>query len=253
MVFNFFLFVFILVELSLAQECLPKLSRVQKKEFSTAQQLARQNKISHQEYLQKHPIYQQTKNMPDEELLTRSVFAEGVSTYFYSLMECTKQSPLIFQAIAWGIKNRVDKAEKSTAHRKRFGQGIRGILFHLDQFNPSVSPNVEYSRLFACPTSYYEGRDFRGLSCHKNQKHFTKKNFEKYWQLAKGAAQVVMDKKSVKPFQATSFYYPLYVYSSGQQCRQYKKPSWASHDKSLKNVKINGQSLSTECVWFFND
>lgn len=86
----------------------------------------------------------ETSNIPDDELLARLVYAEAASTGF-------PDDPLVHEAIAWGVMNRVRLGEASPSMQKRYGRGIRGVLFKKGQFNPAVSPKSPFSRDFFCP------------------------------------------------------------------------------------------------------
>ena len=59
--------------------------------------------------------------------------------------------PLVHEAIAWGVMNRVRLAERSESMKKSYGSGIRGVVFKKGQFNPAVSPRSPFSRDFLCP------------------------------------------------------------------------------------------------------
>ena len=68
-----------------------------------------------------------------KELLARLVYAEALSTGF-------GDDPLVHEAIAWGVMNRVRLAEHSASSKRSYGSGIRGVVFKKGQFNPAVSP-----------------------------------------------------------------------------------------------------------------
>ncbi|MDQ2693899.1 MAG: cell wall hydrolase [Pseudomonadota bacterium] len=79
-----------------------------------------------------------------EELLARLVYAESLSTGF-------ADDPLVHQAIAWGVMNRVRLGEASPSLRQRYGSGVAGVIFRKGQFNPAVSPRSRFSGAFLCP------------------------------------------------------------------------------------------------------
>ena len=54
-----------------------------------------------------------------KELLARLVYAEALSTGF-------GDDPLVHEAIAWGVMNRVRLAEHSASSKRSYGSGIRG-------------------------------------------------------------------------------------------------------------------------------
>lgn len=78
------------------------------------------------------------------QLLARLVYAEGRATGF-------ADDGRVYQAIAWGVMNRVRLGEVSSALRRRYGDGIAGVIFRKGQFNPAVSPRSPFSRDFLCP------------------------------------------------------------------------------------------------------
>ena len=79
-----------------------------------------------------------------KELLARLVYAEALSTGF-------GDDPLVHEAIAWGVMNRVRLAEHSASAKRAYGSGIRGVVFKKGQFNPAVSPKSPFSKDFLCP------------------------------------------------------------------------------------------------------
>jgi hypothetical protein len=82
--------------------------------------------------------------LSQKELLARLVYAEALSTGF-------GDDPLVHEAIAWGVMNRVRLAEHSESMKRSYGSGIRGVVFKKGQFNPAVSPKSPFSRDFLCP------------------------------------------------------------------------------------------------------
>lgn len=79
------------------------------------------------------------------ELLTRLVHAEGRSTGHAG-------DPLVYEAIAWGVMNRVRLGERSPSMRRRYGAGIAGVVFRKGQFNPALSSRSRFSSEFLCPS-----------------------------------------------------------------------------------------------------
>jgi len=82
--------------------------------------------------------------LSQKELLARLVYAEALSTGI-------GDDPLVHEAIAWGVMNRVRLAERSESMKKSYGSGIRGVIFKKGQFNPAVSPKSTFSKDFLCP------------------------------------------------------------------------------------------------------
>jgi hypothetical protein len=82
--------------------------------------------------------------LSQKELLARLVYAEALSTGI-------GDDPLVHEAIAWGVMNRVRLAERSESMKKSYGSGIRGVVFKKGQFNPAVSLKSPFSKDFMCP------------------------------------------------------------------------------------------------------
>jgi hypothetical protein len=79
-----------------------------------------------------------------EEILARLIYADGLSTGF-------PDDTLVYEAIAWGVMNRVRLGEASPSMKRRYGSGIIGVVFKKGQFNPAVSPRSQFSKHFLCP------------------------------------------------------------------------------------------------------
>jgi len=82
---------------------------------------------------------------PARELLARLAHAEGRSTGH-------PDDPLVYRGIAWGVMNRVRLGERSPTMRRRYGDGLAGVIFRQGQFNPAVSSRSRFSREMLCPT-----------------------------------------------------------------------------------------------------
>ena len=127
----------------------------------------------------------------DVELLARLVYAETVSTGF------PEHRP-VYEAIAWGVMNRVRLGDASPSMQKVYGRGISGVIFRKNQFNPAVSKKSPFSKEFLCPRDPHR------------------------WAMAQAAAQSAINGQT-NPFIATSwekkhgislvvnFYYPRSV------------------------------------------
>jgi hypothetical protein len=81
----------------------------------------------------------------DEEVLTRLVYAESSSTGYSDEMA-------VYEAIAWGVMNRVRLSEAFPSKARIYGKGIRGVIFKEGQFNPAVSKRSQFSKEFLCPS-----------------------------------------------------------------------------------------------------
>ncbi len=80
----------------------------------------------------------------DHELLARVVYAEGLSTGF-------GDDQLVYDAIAWGVMNRVRLGDSSHKMQLVYGQGVKGVIFKKGQFNPAISGKSPFSKSFLCP------------------------------------------------------------------------------------------------------
>jgi hypothetical protein len=163
----------------------------------------------------------------DGELLARLVYAETASTGF------PDQRP-VYEAIAWGVMNRVRLGDVSTSMQKVYGRGIWGVIFKKGQFNPAVSKRSPYSREFLCPGEPHK------------------------WSMAQAAAQSAI-KGQNNPFIATSwekkhgislvvnFYYPRSV--------QAKTPlaPWEASQRLqfIGDVSIGEDLLTADKVRFY--
>ena len=165
--------------------------------------------------------------LSQKELLARLVYAEALSTGI-------GDDPLVHEAIAWGVMNRVRLAERSESMKKSYGSGIRGVIFKKGQFNPAVSPKSAFSKDFLCPKE-------RTL-----------------WLLASAAAGKAMAGKK-NPFIQTpweqennlslvvNFYYPKSIQAKGSY------PPWEDGGslEFIGDVRIGDKLLPAEHVRFY--
>lgn len=163
----------------------------------------------------------------DAEVLGRLVYAESTSTGF-------PEDADVHLAIAWGAMNRVRLAERWPTGAKRYGSGVRGVVFKRGQFNPAVSPRSRFRHAFLCPDD-----DAR-------------------WTLASTAAAAALAGKS-NPFVQTeweqahgvslvvNFYYPQSVQARGPLA------PWEEDGTLLflGDVPLGERSLSAERVRFY--
>ena len=166
-------------------------------------------------------------NPRQDELLTRLVYAEGLSSGF-------PDDALVYEAIAWGVMNRVRLSEASTALKKRYGNGIAGVIFRKSQFNPAVSPRSQFSKEFLCPKDPAR------------------------WQIAATAAKMALD-GSDNPFMqnawekdhglslVVNFYYPQSLQARGPL------PPWEGSQELefVDRVEFNGAVLPPDRVRFY--
>lgn len=80
----------------------------------------------------------------DEELLARLTYAEGRSTGF-------ADDRRVYRGIAWGAMNRVRLSAVSATARRQYGDGVAGVIFQPQQFNPAVSRRSPFAQDFLCP------------------------------------------------------------------------------------------------------
>ncbi|MFA6999995.1 MAG: hypothetical protein WC241_02650 [Candidatus Paceibacterota bacterium] len=167
------------------------------------------------------------KNISDQELLARLVYAEGLSTGF-------ADDQLVYDAIAWGVMNRMRLGESSQSMRRAYGQGIQGVIFKKGQFNPAISKRSPFSKAFICP-------DHTG-----------------HWRMAKAAAENAI-RGANNPFIQTpwekqnsmslvvNFYYPQSTQAKGTLA------PWEGN-KSLSfvgDILIDGKVLSANRIRFY--
>jgi hypothetical protein len=161
------------------------------------------------------------------ELLARLVYAESISTGF-------GDDPLVHQAIAWGVLNRVRLGELSPSMQRTYGRGIRGVVFKKGQFNPAVSEKSRFSAEFLCP------RD------------------GERWRLARAAAETALNGRGnpliVTPWErehnlslVVNFYYPQSVQAKGAL------PPWEGNEALtfVGDVSMGEEVLPASRVRFY--
>ena len=167
------------------------------------------------------------QNISDQELLSRLVYAEGLSTGF-------ADDQMVYEAIAWGVMNRVRLGESSPGMRRAYGKGTHGVIFKKGQFNPAVSKRSPFSKAFLCP------------------------DHARHWRMAKEAARKA-NKGQRNPFIQTpwekrynlslvvNFYYPQSIQAKG------KLAPWESN-KALTFIgdsMIDGKALPADRIRFY--
>jgi hypothetical protein len=169
----------------------------------------------------------ESSGVGEEELLARLVYAETASTGF-------PDDPLVYEAIAWGVMNRVRLGDASPSMQRAYGKGIRGVVFKKGQFNPAVSGKSRFSREFLCPAE------------------------ETRWAMALNGARKAMD-GSHNPFLATewerrhgislvvNFYYPGSVQAKGPLAPWEKSRGLVF----VGNVRMGEGLLGAEKVRFY--
>ncbi len=177
------------------------------------------------------------RDVPDRELLARLVFAEGTSTNVDAVPACRARGGAVFEAIAWGVINRVRLGEASPALRRKYGDGLRGVVFAPGQFNPAISKRSRFARLFRCPTAAA--------------------GWEAGWARATAAADAALGPPARNPFLLTDwerthglslvahFYYPRSSQATAVP------PPWTDPRGLVRDAVVAGLPLGTDCVWFF--
>ncbi len=172
----------------------------------------------------------------DQEVLARLVFAEGLST---GCLGNADQDPAVFELLAYGVMNRVRLSERFEMFAKKYGSGVRGVVFQPKQFNPAVSSQSKYSRYFLCP--------FDVTRDSEDQKRL--------WKLAWQAAGKAVLRPSDNPFLLTEwekkkglslvthFYYPKSVQATRVP------PNWV--DVSENSRTWVRDVAMKDCLWFF--
>ena len=98
--------------------------------------------------------------LEEAEVFNRLVFAEGISTEAHYDPVCKEQLDALYEAIAWGVMNRVRMSEASSALRRKFGQGVNGVIFKANQFKPSTSKKSKFTKVFLCPQRFEGWKNF---------------------------------------------------------------------------------------------
>ena len=165
--------------------------------------------------------------LPQMELLARLVYAEALSTGI-------GDDPLVHEAIAWGVMNRVRLAERSESMKKSYGSGIRGVIFKKGQFNPAASSKSPFSKDFLCPK---ERALWRLSTAAAGKAMAGEKNpfIQTSWELENNLSLVV------------NFYYPKSIQSKGPY------PPW-EHGGGLEfigDVMIGDKLLPAEHIRFY--
>ncbi len=165
--------------------------------------------------------------LSQKELLARLVYAEALSTGI-------GDDPLVHEAIAWGVMNRVRLAERSESMKRSYGSGIRGVVFKKGQFNPAVSPKSPFSRDFLCPKERALWRialEAAGKAMAGEKNPF----IQTPWEQEKGLSLVV------------NFYYPKSVQASGP----YAPWEGSGGLEFIGDVPIGDKLLPAEHIRFY--
>ncbi len=165
--------------------------------------------------------------IPEQEVLARLVYAEGISTGY-------ADEPTVYEAIAWGVMNRVRLSEACPSKHVIYGRGIRGVAFKKGQFNPAVSRKSQFSREFLCPSNPAQWR-MAEQAARKARAGEGNPFIQTPWEKKYGLSLVV------------GFYYPQSV--------QAKSPfaPWEK-SKALKfigDVRIGGEVLPAHKIRFY--
>lgn len=179
--------------------------------------------------------------IPDKEILTRLIFAEGISTNYASHNDCKEKGSEIFEAIGWGVMARVRMGEFDNSWANKYGKTIKEVIFKQGQFNPAISKKSRFANYFKCPQKAPE--------------------WKKHWSWASSAARTVIDNQHESPFikskwekkfvipLVSHFYYPLSTQATKVP------PKWADRKKHsrqfVSELKIRNKYIPETCIWFF--
>ncbi|HBL18909.1 MAG TPA: hypothetical protein DD417_19645 [Elusimicrobia bacterium] len=167
--------------------------------------------------------------LTDAELAARLVYAEALAT------GCSGEAflPKIVRGIAWVVASRVRASEKSPAAARRFGKGVRGVVFQPGQFDSTLSTRYSLSRWkdFLCP------RD------------------AKVWALARDAVRAGFAPGAAGPFagrSATGVYYYRH-FDPWPAAKRPPVPAWAAPDRQnrLRFPGAEDPALDA-CIGFFS-
>lgn len=169
----------------------------------------------------------ESSGISEEEVLSRLVYAESLSTGF-------ADNQKVYEAIAWGVMNRVRLGEAYPSMKRLYGEGIRGVIFKKGQFNPAVSKRSVFSKEFLCPQDDLRWK-MASSAARKSIQGEGNPFIQTPWEKERNISLVV------------NFYYPCSV--------QAKNPlaPWES-SKGLKfvgDVTIDGQVLPATQVRFY--
>jgi len=169
----------------------------------------------------------EASRIAEEEVLARLVYAESSSTGY-------ADDQAVYEAIAWGVMNRVRLSGAFPSKARIYGRGIKGVIFKEGQFNPAVSKRSRFSREFLCPADKARWRMAeqaarRALSGSGNP------FIETPWEKEHGLSLVV------------GFYYPHSIQAKGPLAPWEKSRAL----RFIGDVKVGGTVLSGRKVRFY--
>jgi hypothetical protein len=178
--------------------------------------------------------------LPEEDVLSRLIFAEGLSTGMQTHPECVKESAVLFESIGWGVLNRVRMSQFSPRWKFKYGDGILGVVFKRGQFNPAVSARSRFSEIFLCP-----GKDPSRKDLYCEASKITHRLLasppgnnpllQEPWEKKNGVSLI------------NQFYYPLSEQATNPP------PVWADPKRKVRNLIFSGEALPENCLWFFRN
>lgn len=179
--------------------------------------------------------------MDDMELLTRLVFAETSSAGLRRHPRCAGRQKEAAIAIAYGVMSRVRQSRAKPALARRWGSGLRGVIFKKGQFNPAVSPRSAFAGHFSCPPRQEEWAALGAPAVAAARRALASAApnplISTPWEKRRGLSLV------------SHFYYP---HSSQATPRP---PDWARPEKQAAafagDLIIDGHTLPGSCLWFF--
>ncbi|HQG31269.1 MAG TPA: cell wall hydrolase [Deltaproteobacteria bacterium] len=163
----------------------------------------------------------------EEEVLARLVYAESLSTGY-------ADDQAVYEAIAWGVMNRVRLSRAFPSKARIYGSGIKGVIFKEGQFNPAVSKRSRFSKEFLCPSDKARWR-MAELAALKALAGSGNPFIETPWEKEHGLSLVV------------GFYYPHSIQAKSPLAPWEKSRAL----KFIGDVKIGGTVLSSRKVRFY--
>lgn len=160
-----------------------------------------------------------TKNLSEEEVAARLVFAEALASG--CKIEELKD---VATGIAWVVKNRLK------AQRTQFGKTYKEIVFKKYQFRSTLGGcDVAKRKEFLCPTTI--GKDWEELWSNIQQ-------------------TIASNEEQANPFPNTYNYFFDNHFKNSENCSRWhgKIPDWA---KANSQIEPKGISPSASCVRFF--
>lgn len=166
--------------------------------------------------------------LSEEEIQARLVFAESLATQ----PECITgpQRTAIPQGIAWVLANRV-RDEK-----KRYGTGVRDVVFRKAQFRSSFGGcDVATRAHLLCPSKAGDG-------------------WQDLWKSSVQAVQAAQANENNPMPQARHYFFGEHFKNSQDQCKKWHgvMPAWSKPPNKQLHPEIDGLEKDSRCAMFYD-